>query len=857
MRRRVALAAVALCACSANTVQNATQNVLRANDVAFVCLDTRADGQGLVRAEPLSRCAINSDNSSASGALKLHALMIQQTRGELAVVDLAATSGSALLDNVPSIPGYSFLPTVALPTALLVDVRGEGDPNPTAPPVVWVASASQRKIQRIDARGLRRDPTLPATLLSGTIDVDGDPQDLAVDSVAGRRVLYATLPTVGAVAMFDITDPANVVSLGRVSLGGATAVDGGVPRVRPSALTLDTRTHTLYVSDDGAPLIHVLEGYPLRETSTIPFGVRTRSLALTGWARGGTPVSPPPAVPVPREVCDPAVDPDHCGFAQYLYGVSSDDGSLHVWDLTRGARVRANLRPSPNPLARRIDPTLTDEQVPLPAAATSVIALNTAEYSAVTDPLDPTRVVVNASAPCERVPRDCGHGVTLAPNVLRGVFVGVVLRSGRIAFVDIDDYDGACRALNCTSETASATRAAYRHLRHTARADSLLITPPRLTEAPTISALSGETLRVDLSGRAAPVIACTPSRDLSERYVCPSAGDAAQDDPNAVNLGNYGVSLRREDGLDGTAGRLIDAYEARNEAWTLTWEGALPSLEQEGAALTVEGATVRLEAPGAFFCARGTLAQSDARDQVTIVGDPVPLAADRPLCSQLFGTGALPLNRDFELEAAFQTRLTLRMPEGVAPELLVRCFPEATRFRVRTRGQWTVLGSRSGFLHDVRAGADGRCETDPVRGAATTLLAGRCVGERFEGNTAPQCPAGRACMATTLTGREVTAAASPVFANPYLCLQVYPPLIERNGAVEVDVVPRDAQITFAITDAYEAIAAPIVSGAVRGGSLPIAMRFIPTINRLYVVDTGGSGLLEFLMNPLSSGRIFN
>lgn len=209
-RRSLLVGAVALCACSGNTVQTSTQNVLRATDVAFVCLDVRADGQGLVRAEPLSRCGINADNSSATGSLRLHALMIQQTRGELAVVDLAATSGSALLDNVPSIPGYSFLPTVALPTAVIADVRGAGDPNPAAPPVVWVSSASQRRIQRIDARGLRRDPSQPATLLSGTIEVDGEPQDLAVDSVAGRRVLYATLPSRGAVAVFDVTDPASV-----------------------------------------------------------------------------------------------------------------------------------------------------------------------------------------------------------------------------------------------------------------------------------------------------------------------------------------------------------------------------------------------------------------------------------------------------------------------------------------------------------------------------------------------------------------------------------------------------------------------------------------------------------------------
>lgn len=845
------LGALALCACSGNTVQTSTQNVLRANDVAFVCLDVRADGQGLVRAEPLARCGINSDNSSATGSLRLHALMIQQTRGELAVVDLAATSGSALLDNVPSIPGYSFLPTVALPTAVIADVRGTGDPNPTAPPVIWVSSASQRRIQRIDARGLRRDPSQPATLLSGTFEVDGEPQDLAVDSVAGRRVLYATLPSRGAVAVFDVTDPANVTPLGRVDLGGVAG------RVRPSAITLDARSHRVFVSDDGSPVVHVLEGYPLRETGSIPLGVRTRSIALTGWARAGAPVTPTPSVPVPRETCDPAADPDHCGFAQYLYAVSSEDGSVHVWDLTRNARVRANLRPAPNPAGRRIDPALSDEQVPLPVAATSVIALNTAEYDAVTDPLDPSRVVVNATAPCERTPRDCGHGVTLATNILRGVFVGVVLRNGTLSFVDVDDYDAACRALNCTSESASATRAAYRHMRHAARATDLLLTPPRLTEAPKVSALTGETLRVELSGRAAPAIACTLTRDLADRYVCPTVEGANVEDVNPTNLANYGVSLRREDAAGGGVGTLIDAYAARNELWALTWEGQIPGLEQDGAALSVEGDRVALEAPGAFFCARGTLAQADARDQVSLLGDPAPLSADRTLCRELFGTAALPAARDFVLESAFQTRLLLRMPEGITPDLVTRCFPQATRFRVRTRQQWLVQGSRSGFLHDVRAGSDGRCEIDPARAAITALQASRCAGERFEGNTVPRCPAGRACMTETVTGGTVTAATSPVFANPYLCLQVFPPLLERAGQVQIDVVPRDAQIQFAITNAYEPISVPTVSGTAVAGSLPVAMRYLPSVNRLYVVDSGRSGLLEFLMNPLSSGRIFN
>lgn len=625
--------------------------------------------------------------------------------------------------------------------------------------------------------------------------------------------------------------------------------------MRPSAITLDPRSHRVFVSDDGSPVVHVLEGYPLRETAAIPLGVRTRSIALTGWARAGTPVSPPDAVPLPREVCDPAVDPDHCGFAQYLYAVSSDDGSVHVWDLTRGVRVRANLRPAPNPTGRRIDPALVDEQVPLPAAATSVIALNTAEYDAVTDPLDPSRVVVNATAPCERTPRSCAHGVTLATNTLRGVFVGVVLRNGGLTFVDIDDYDAACRALNCPATSAAPTRAAYRHVRHAARAVDLLLAAPKLSEAPRVSALTGETLRVELSGRAAPAIACTPTRTPGDRYVCGSApGEGATND--AVNLENFGVSLRREDAV-ADIGSQIDAYAARNEVWTLTWEGQLPGLEQDGAALSVEGDRVALDAPGAFFCARGALAQSDARDLVSLLGDPAPLSADRTLCREIFGTAALPASRDFVLESAAQTRLTLRMPEGITPDVVTRCFPQATRFRVRAREQWLVQGSRSGFLHDVRAASDGRCELDPARAAASAQQARRCAGTRFERNTVALCPAGRACMTTTVSEGAVSADRTPVFANPYLCLQVFPGLQDRSGQVEVEAVPRDAQIHFAITNAYEPISVPTVSGTSTVGSLPVAMRFLPSVNRLYVVDSGRSGLLEFTMNPLTTGRIFN
>lgn len=828
--RVLAALAGASLACSTTAVVNTTNNVLRATDVAFVCLDVQADPLGLVRPLPLSRCGLNSDNSSATGSARLHALMIQQTRGELAVVDLAATSGTALLDNSPSSPGFSFQPTLALPTALAVDVRGDGDPNAAAPPVVWVASASAHKIQRIDARGLRKDPTVAAPLLTGSFDVDGAPRDLAIDSVAGRRVLYASLPDRGAIAVYDVTDPSNVTPLGAVTLNpGAAQGDGGVA-ARPSTLALDPRTHRLYVGDDGAAVVHALEGFPLREVATIPFGVRTRSLALTGWARAG------------RAGCSASADPDHCGFAQYLYGVSTEDGSVHVWDLARGAAVRPNRMPSPNPLGRRLDPTQPEDRVALPAPAMALVAMNTPEYDEVTDPLDPSRAIVNAAVPCEAGP--CTSGVTPAPTVLRGAFVGALLRTGELAIIDLDDYDAACREVSCGTNGAT-TRTPYRHIRHAPRASVAL------TEAPKVSALPVFAAPVQGGGQNAPVteasispvIACEATRTRGRAQSCAEGS-------------SFGVELTHTDvdaASGGSRARVVDAYLARNEAWTFTWEGVIPGLDQAGGALSAADGMIRLDAPGAVFCVRGALAQAEARDTVTLVGETAPLARDRARCADLFGSGALPLNREFVVESAYQDHLVLRPTAAATPELVAQCFPQATRFQVRASGQWVATGNRSGFLHAVRAGAEGRCELDPERVATFDGYASRCVDARFASSTAARCPPGRGCNGAVSASGEVSAVSTPVFANPFFCLQLFPAIAQPSpGRFVAEQIARDATIAFAIGGAYE----PLLSND--AGNLPLSARYLPSIGRLYVVDTSVSGLIEYRANPLGrTGRVFN
>lgn len=811
-------------ACSSNSVLSNTNNFSRASDVAFVCVNV-PDGAGL----PLSECGLNASDNSPTGDPNhhLHALVTQSERGEVAVVDLAATSGVALVDNSPGVPGFNFLPVSPSPTALVVDVRGAG------PSQVWVASATRNHIQRVDVRALRRDPRAAQADLPtvAPLALPGAPTDLALDTLSdGRVVLYAALPDRGTVVTVDVTDPtaprlqetrALSAGAGDAGLGDGGAADAGRGAARPVALAVDGRSHRLYVADEASTLVHVIEGGGATLRSPIDLGFRTRSLALSGWVRA-------------RASCtDAAADADHCARARYLYAVAAEDGALYAWDLVRGARVRANLLPQPNARSRRLNPAFDENRVALPAPATAVTALNTSDYVETADPNDPEGVVIQANAPCETGP--CAGAVTPAPSALRGVFMAVTLRNGDITFVDLDDYDAACREASCSSG-----QAAYRFVRHAPRALATLTDPPRLTAQPAVTGIIRGTERTPITDTASiPSFACTASRAYNAPTGCSTAN-------------NFGVELTRREDLAQSAS-VPDPYIARNESWGFTYEGVLPGLDQAGGALSVDGSALRLDLPGAAFCTRGTLATAAARDLVVLVSDPVPQAGDAELCRGVFGSGASASNRDFEIDRAYEDRLVLRGSQDATPELVARCFPQATRFQVRAGGQWLVLGSRAGFVHGVRANASTReCELDPARQAETERLAGGCLVDRVPvAMRAPLCPTGRACTGSLNDEGTALATLAPVFANPYFCTQLFP-AVRRGTDGRFSAVPtaRETQMTLAVTGAYEPYATDV-------GNFPVNVRWVPAISRLYVVDTQNAGLLEFRLSPLTRGRQFN
>jgi hypothetical protein len=63
---------------------------------------------------------------------------------------------------------------------------------------------------------------------------------------------------------------------------------------------------------------------------------------------------------------------------------------------------------------------------------------------------------------------------------------------------------------------------------------------------------------------------------------------------------------------------------------------------------------------------------------------------------------------------------------------------------------------------------------------------------------------------------------------------------------------RDVRFTFAISGAWSPL--DLGSGS---GSFVTSARFLPTLDRLYVVDTQALGLVEFKTNPLARLRLFN
>jgi hypothetical protein len=316
------VACLAVSACSQTPVVVPLRSMERPRDLDFICLEELSNGawQGV----SLEKCALNYDDSArVAGRFRLHSLVTQQSRGELAVVDLGRTRPDTanLVKVDPRTPGYSFIPVSAAPTDVVADPMGE---------VVFVSSGRDPRID-----------VLPSGILRGPIDTtasvdpppwphldfdratEGMPSAMSIVREKDKRRLFVTLPDAkpaAKIAVFDLASARVPSRVGDITLGAPlpaplpyqpiscgpnrntktwwAAYDtcgGEAPKIPSGSVTVDvtdTNYHfagvalaggKLFVSDDRVPVIHVFEvangaGVEIRR---IAVGTPTARLAVS------------------------------------------------------------------------------------------------------------------------------------------------------------------------------------------------------------------------------------------------------------------------------------------------------------------------------------------------------------------------------------------------------------------------------------------------------------------------------------------------------------------------------------------------------------------------------------------------
>lgn len=280
----------------------------------------------------------------------------------------------------------------------------------------------------------------------------------------GRRKLVVTLPDEGKIAIYDAQAilnlpagsfmdcvPDRVIALS--STVGTDAVVQPIPAdmvspascpaqppryteldadpnatARPAGIALSGST--LYVADQGVPLVHTVdlsdpcaavEGEPLRPTSYNNPGRRvlTRDVAVSD--------------PVPSG-------------KQYVYAVDDAEAtSMMAFDVSKGSTSRAPILRNNVPYLPLEAPDRITFESPIKDLAIvkhdvpAVTAEGTAEIGVLCDP-NP-----KAEEPGSLYRTDSDYTDGAGPRKLRGLFGMAALANGQIAAIDIEDWDAPCR----------------------------------------------------------------------------------------------------------------------------------------------------------------------------------------------------------------------------------------------------------------------------------------------------------------------------------------------------------------------------------------------------------------------------
>ena len=784
-------------ACSANTLVGNPRTFNRPVQAAFACLDTTT---GIPRS--LADCI-----TGASG-IAMHALVLQEARGEVAAVDLVSR---LVIDSDRGVPGFSFVPVSALPVSILVPRN--------SPQCAFVASAGENGVDAIDLRRFRRQSAAIAETFPSA-ELPGQPSAMVLSPL--EDALWISLPERGSVVrvaldgcafgvqneiMLDTTVPTATDWDGSGDLSricpttgftGATPATltprvytAATPVSRPQALEVGRE---LLVGDANLPLIHRIDFDAQTVLPSIATGAPIRALVAT------------PDVPNSIDATDPTR-------SRFIYAIDEDDGTVMVVDYSdpSTAGFGAVIPVGPEGVVR-------PDRLPLLSGA-RVLAVISPSY--------------DAADPFARV---CDPSVTLAsgavaPGVtaLRGVFVGVGLTDSTVRFVDVFDSDAFCRGRTIPGVTDCDGGESFVYIRRHRQ---------RMGEVRRVVGVTASEVSFILDG--APVRVTNEAPDVGlglTRLSCPDFGLR----PIFGQLGNEGLVCG-----------FADPYAALAELWSAQWNGPLLATVASSGRLHEEGDEIVLDS-AIDFCDAGALGSEnmaltgvdapergsadvirisstisnvmleDERCQI-VAGIEGSSRNSRPIEVPILSTHAgvpglgIPFRGRlvFDPDAAVLSRTS---PIVVTMRDVLRCVGrEFVRFDVRVRDSFAIAGSRSGQLHRVVADGSAQCVVDETQDVRR--LARVAVGEPYTNGA---------------LAFQVTRTPSAV-------------LTTSTSSTEFRVVLGNVPAMLNVDVGFLSQPSP------RQLALPTDIRWNDVNQRLYIIDIERRGLLELQTLPLGFTR---
>lgn len=831
-------------------------------------------------------------------------------------------TGGAAVSGPITLPEISAWPSCRLPAApgqmlLLPDLAGKKTPSDKAAtrPCCDADYGDPTSAKACQPMSTDPDAGAPSATVSGANgDIEAEGQ--------GRQKLVVTLPSLGGVAVIDaqtLLDTApgkyqpcqverwlplrsDVPALPpKNPSGGAACVDPETETPEVPA-TLDARPTTLayaegrlYASDLDTALIHVID---------LP-----------------TPCEPKEVRPLlPTSLDDPKrfVTTTHVAVAptptpslkRYLYAVDAREGSAMVFDVSDDQASQFPLqRPHPE-----WDPFTPSDRLVFqaPAADLLIVQRDVPESTPATgaapdglrcDPDPKLPVCLPTSASCNIATAYRTDLTTYAsgagPAKLRGTFAFLALTNGRIAVIDIDDYDAPCRGpvanstlFGCPASSVDTDTAAP-PLKTSSELSCNVVLPntPRMGNYYANNQVAG-LHQAGIQGypqifdtNGAPIDDTDP---LAPRLVATTPIPGVYVPFFQLSVSGTPVFLDQvtgavdEDSLVTKSTLMMNLEDPRaqlaDQSWFATFEGPLPGFDQKLASLDL-GAKSALRDAGSRFCDAGVQSFEAARAKLdpadpqssaraAALADYVQLRTELPnaddrywtsnepddhqisctfnRCRTFFGSADVPAaGRDFTILEAYQDHVEIA-PRGGASfpdtpswqELTRCCFPSLVSFDIRVGNQWEVVGAQSGFLHHVIA--------DPATGVCRDSCDPDLARKNGRALRVPNTVDNHGSWPAIHDGDPLA------FLNPMFRFAVIDPPLNAGKTV---TPARDLQFRFITQGAFKPL---VVNLSADGSSLiqPVGMSFVPATGQLAVTDGSINGLLLVNLSSSAVARNF-